>query len=178
MQDHLISLLKAHQPLDTTEAAHLQKTLDFVTNTKNCCSRQRLAGHVTASAWILSPDGTSALLTHHKKLNRWLQLGGHMEDGDVSVQAAALREAREESGMHDLRLVHDSLFDVDAHLIPTRHNEPEHTHYDLRFLFQTQRLDVSISEESHDLAWIDLSTLTEEKNNISINRMAKKTLRT
>ncbi|MFZ6658436.1 NUDIX hydrolase [Undibacterium sp. TJN19] len=178
MQDQLIVLLKAHQPADATEAAHLQKTLDFVTRTEKCCSRQTLAGHVTASAWILSPDRTRALLTHHKKLNRWLQLGGHMDADDASVQAAATREAQEESGMHDLHLVHSALFDVDAHNIPARQNEPEHYHYDLRFLLQAQRLDFSVSEESHDLAWVDLSTLTDEKNNISISRMAKKTLQT
>ena len=101
-----------------------------------------------------------------------------MDDSDGSVQAAALREAREESGMDDLQLVHDSLFDVDAHLIPARHNEPEHTHYDLRFLFQAQHHDFCISDESHDLAWVELSTLTSENNNASISRMAKKTFRT
>jgi len=175
MQDQLITLLLAHQPADATEAQHLQKTLEFVTNTKNCCSRQTLAGHVTASAWILSPDGQAALLTHHKKLNRWLQLGGHVDD-DVSIQAAAAREASEESGIRDLQMLQAALFDVDAHAIPARPIEPAHYHYDLRFLFQAQHLDFCVSDESHDLAWVPLSTLVSDDNNASISRMAKKIL--
>ncbi|MBC3919587.1 NUDIX hydrolase [Undibacterium sp. CY18W] len=177
MQDQLIVLLLAHQPADATETGHLQKTLDFVTHTKACSSRQTLAGHVTASAWILSPDGQAALLTHHKKLNRWLQLGGHVDDGDISIQAAATREAREESGIQDLQLLHATLFDVDAHAIPARHNEPGHYHYDLRFLFQALHLDFCVSDESHDLAWVPLSTLVSDDNNASVSRMAKKTLK-
>ncbi|MFZ6759943.1 NUDIX hydrolase [Undibacterium sp. Ji50W] len=174
MQDQLIALLNAHQPADATEAGHLQKTLSFVTHTANCCSRQTLTGHVTASAWILSPDGQAALLTHHKKLDRWLQLGGHMDDDDISVQAAATREAREESGIQDLQLLHTALFDVDAHAIPARPNEPGHYHYDLRFLFQARHLDFCVSDESHDLAWVPLATLANDSNNKSISRMAKK----
>lgn len=176
MQAQLIALLLAHQTCDATEAAHLSSALDFVRTTANCSSRATLAGHVTASAWILSPDGTSALLTHHKKLNRWLQLGGHTEDGDASIQDAATREAREESGIADLQLLRQSLFDVDVHPIPARGSEAAHYHYDLRFLFQAQHVDFNVSEESHDLAWVALATLAAEGGNASVSRMARKSL--
>ena len=176
MQDPLITLLLAHQPSDAIEAAHVANALDFVRTTAKCGSRSTLAGHVTASAWILSPDGKSALLTHHKKLNRWLQLGGHTEDDDDSIQVAAAREAREESGMTDLRLLSDALFDVDVHPIPARASEPAHYHYDLRFLFQAQHVDFNVSEESHDLAWVALTTLAAEDGNVSVARMARKSL--
>lgn len=176
MQDSLIALLNAHLPVDATEAAHLRKALDFVSSTVNCSSRAALAGHVTASAWILSADSLSALLAHHKKLNRWLQLGGHTEDGDASIQAAAMREAREESGIADLQLLSAALFDVDVHPIPARADEPAHHHYDLRFLFQAPHDSFSVSDESHDLAWVALATLAQDAENASVTRMARKSL--
>ncbi|BBB68472.1 NUDIX hydrolase [Undibacterium sp. YM2] len=169
-------MLQTHTPRDSTEAAHLKTALDFVASNPLCSSRSNLAGHVTASAWILSPDGKSALLTHHKKLNRWLQLGGHTDDADTSIQAAAAREAREESGMTDLRLLSDALFDVDVHPIPARGSEPAHYHYDLRFSFQAQHVDFNVSEESHALAWVPLATLAAEDGNASVARMARKSL--
>ncbi len=176
MQDQLIPLLHAHTPWDTAEAAHLKIALDFILSSPLCSSRNNIAGHVTASAWILSPDGRSALLTHHKKLNRWLQLGGHTDDADTSIQAAATREAREESGMTDLLLLSDRLFDIDVHPIPARGSEPGHYHYDLRFLFQAQHVDFTVSEESHDLAWVALTTLAADEGNASVSRMARKSL--
>lgn len=176
MQDQLIPLLQVHTPWDITEAAHLKTALDFIHSSPLCSSRANLAGHVTASAWILSPDQQSALLTHHKKLNRWLQLGGHTDDADTSIQAAATREAREESGMTDLLLLGDTLFDIDVHPIPARGSEPAHDHYDLRFLFQAQHVDFTVSEESHDLAWVALTTLAADEGNASVSRMARKSL--
>ncbi|MFZ6709590.1 NUDIX hydrolase [Undibacterium sp. TC9W] len=176
MQNQLTALLLAHTASDATEAMHLTTALDFVRTTARCTSRATLAGHVTASAWILHPDGQSALLTHHKKLNRWLQLGGHADDADTSIQAAAAREAREESGIADLRLLSDALFDVDVHPIPARGSEPAHYHYDVRFLFQAQHVNFNVSEESHALAWVPLATLAAEDGNASVARMAKKSL--
>jgi len=176
MQDQLIPLLNAHQASNATEAAHLRRALEFVSSTANCCSRSTQAGHVTASAWILSPDRQAALLTHHKKLNRWLQLGGHTEDGDTSIQEAAAREAREESGIADLQLISSALFDVDVHPIPARANEAAHYHYDLRFLFQAQHRHFEVSDESHNLAWVPLAKLVQEDDNASVSRMAGKCL--
>lgn len=176
MQAQLIALLNAHVPVDATEAAHLHKALDFVSSTTDCCSRTTPMGHITASAWILSADRQSALLTHHKKLNRWLQLGGHVDDEDASIQAAAMREAREESGIDGLQLLSAALFDVDVHPIQARANEPAHFHYDLRFLFQAAHDSVSVSDESHALAWVALNALAQDTENASVSRMARKSL--
>ncbi len=78
--------------------------------------RERLAGHFTASCWLVDASGERALLTHHKKLALWLQLGGHA-DGERDLQVAALKEAEEESGLHDLR-IEPGIFDLDRHRIP------------------------------------------------------------
>jgi len=174
MQNQLIELLTIHIPLDSMEADHKKRTLDFIANTARCTCRETRFGHVTASAWILSPDRTEVLLTHHKKLNRWLQPGGHVEN-DRTIQEAATREAREESGVHDLELLDDRIFDIDVHLIPARKADPDHYHYDFRFIFQSSTREFSVSDESHDLAWIKLTEINVDVAEESIIRMANKT---
>jgi len=175
MQRHLIELLRNHVPADETEEKHRENTLSFVRRTPLCASRETLSGHVTASAWILSPDLNAVLLTHHKKLGRWLQLGGHVED-DVSIQAAALREAREESGIPRMDLLDEALFDIDVHLIPERKGTPAHYHYDFRFLIQAGYRDFIVSPESNDLAWLDATKPLESLADASIARMQSKTM--
>lgn len=174
MQHQLIELLRSHTPFDHMEASHKQSALEFISNNAFCTSRDTLSGHVTASAWILSPAKTSTLLTHHRKLGCWLQLGGHVED-DHSIQAAAAREAREESGIDNLDLLDRNLFDIDVHLIPARKTDPQHFHYDFRFIFQSTTDIFSVSDESHNLAWISLSELKSPDSDASIIRMARKT---
>ena len=138
--------------------------------------RERLAGHFTASAWLVSADGRRALLTHHRKLDRWLQPGGHA-DGDRDLARAALREAEEESGLRDLR-VDPALFDLDRHWIPARGAEPGHWHYDARFVvLATGDETFVVGEESHDLAWRDIDAIANDAAaDASLTRMARKWL--
>lgn len=138
--------------------------------------RERLAGHFTASAWLVDADGTRVLLTHHRKLDRWLQLGGHA-DGDRDLPRVALKEAEEESGLRSLRL-EPGLFDLDRHWIPEHKGVPAHWHYDLRYVV---RADVDegfvVSDESHALAWRDVHALADEEGlDASVRRMARKWL--
>jgi 8-oxo-dGTP pyrophosphatase MutT (NUDIX family) len=94
-----------------------------------------LAGHFTASCWLVSADGQRLLLTHHRKLQRWLQLGGHA-DGDRDLAQVALKEAEEESGLSGLVLEDPAIFDLDKHWIPERKDVPGHWHYDVRFVIR------------------------------------------
>lgn len=141
----------------------------------NAFQRDHLPGHITGSSWILDHARHSVLLVHHGTLNKWLQPGGHA-DGEENVLNVALREAEEETGLKHFRLIQPDIFDLDIHPIPARLSFPDHLHYDVRFLFETDRTEkVIVSDESHDVAWIaldQLSALTE--NNPSIMRMAKK----
>jgi 8-oxo-dGTP pyrophosphatase MutT (NUDIX family) len=138
--------------------------------------RERLAGHFTASAWLVDADGRRALLTHHRKLGRWLQPGGHA-DGDRDLARAALREAEEESGLRDL-VAEPELFDLDRHWIPERGAEPGHWHYDVRFVVRaTGSEDFVVGEESHDLAWRDIEAIASDPaSDASLRRMAGKWL--
>jgi 8-oxo-dGTP pyrophosphatase MutT (NUDIX family) len=102
---------------------------------------------------------------------RWLQLGGHV-DGEADVAAAALREAQEESGLSEFDFVTNEVFDLDVHHIPARAGEPQHLHFDIRFLLQARSDDIVCSAESVALQWVyhhNIPSLTDE---ISIHRMA------
>ncbi|MCH2164994.1 MAG: NUDIX hydrolase [Marinovum sp.] len=129
-----------------------------------------IGGHITASAFVLSTDKSAVLLTHHKKLGLWLQLGGHC-DGIADTGFVALKEAYEESGLIRIARVRDEILDVDIHDIPARKDEPAHLHYDVRFLFQAEAGEITVSDESHALAWVPLSNLESYTTEASILRM-------
>ena len=173
MREALIELVTNHTPFDHMEREHTMSTLEFLHKNKNSTSTDNLKGHITASAWVLSPHRTETLLTHHRKLNRWLQLGGHIED-DATIQDAALREAVEESGIGNIYFIEDSIFDIDVHLIPARNEVAEHYHYDIRFLLQAERTDFVVSDESNELAWVKLTDIGNLVSDESVLRMCRK----
>ena len=138
--------------------------------------RERLAGHFTASAWLVDRAGARTLLTHHRKLGLWLQLGGHC-DGERDLAAAALKEAEEESGLGGLSIERE-LFDLDRHWIPEHKDVPAHWHYDARFVVRAGVDEAFVvSDESHDLAWRDIAALARDEGaDPSVRRMARKWL--
>ena len=143
---------------------------------EDCFLNTNYKGHFTASAWIVNKQRDKVLMTHHKKLNMWLQLGGHA-DGENDLLKVALREAEEESGLKKFKLLSNEIFDLDIHTIPKYHKEPSHIHYDIRFIFEADSYDgnISISEESKDVSWIDLIMVLEKNSEPSIERMLRKT---
>ncbi len=156
----------------------------FVSENERCFDRSLEIGHITASCWIVNalPRGErqrgQALLTWHKRLNRWLQMGGHLEPEDPSLLDAALREAREESGLAKVRPLAAAIFDLDVHLIPERKNEPAHFHYDVRFLLEADPTEaLVVSAESKDVAWVPLSGIMTLNTDASMRRMVAKTAR-
>lgn len=139
--------------------------------------RSRREGHFTGSAWLVSADGRRVLLTHHRKLGLWLQLGGHA-DGDPDLVAVALREAHEESGLSGLA-IEPVIFDMDRHVIPARGDEPEHFHYDVRFVVRATGDEAfAVGEESLALAWRPVEELADDPAaDASVRRMARKWMR-
>lgn len=156
-------------PLESALAARFG---EFVAAHADCFERTCVPGHVTGSAWLLSPDGDRALLTHHRKLGRWLQLGGH-SDGDPDTLAVALREAREESGL-PVAVLDAAIFDLDVHGIPARGAEPAHLHYDVRFLLGARTEAFQVSSESHDLCWVAMDAVAGLTAEESVLRMVRK----
>jgi 8-oxo-dGTP pyrophosphatase MutT (NUDIX family) len=174
----VLRLLRSHQPsaVDPSEAAMAVEIIRFVEAHPDCLLRTCAPGHLTGSAWIVDVLRSRVLLTHHRKLDKWLQPGGHA-DGDPDLLAVALREAREETGLTQLQLVASAVFDVDRHWIPPRGDTPGHWHHDLRFLIEADPAEpLVISDESHDLAWVELTQVAALNSEESMLRMVRKTL--
>ncbi|MBK8292049.1 MAG: NUDIX hydrolase [Flammeovirgaceae bacterium] len=174
--ESLVRFFSDYQTSYTDEALFIPRFLELQKQT-NCFDRTHLPGHITGSAWIVDPSNTQALLVHHAKLNKWVQPGGHA-DGDENILQVALREAEEETGLKKLRVVNDTPFDVDIHLIPKRADFPEHFHFDIRYLLEASMSDqIIVSNESHDVKWITLDTLEDYNPERSVIRMKIKSLR-
>lgn len=159
------------------EAATVARFVALLDDAEDPFRRERLAGHFTASAWLVDRRGARVLLTHHRKLDRWLQLGGHA-DGERDFARVALAEAREESGLAGLS-VEPAIFDLDAHPIPEHKGVPAHIHYDVRFVVRAGEDEAFVvSDESHALAWRAIASLVEdEAMDASVRRMAWKWMR-
>lgn len=168
----LLTLIDDYARRFPEEAAVVERFSSFVRAHPRCFERDCWAGHVTGSAWLVNPPGTHVLLTHHRKLGRWLQLGGH-SDGEPDTRAAAQREAEEESGLA-VALLDPAIFDLDVHEIPARRADPAHYHYDVRFLFRAEHEEFRVSGESLDLAWVPIADLAEYSREESVLRMGRK----
>ena len=152
-----------------------QSILSFLQADKNPFSRKNQHGHFTGSAWIVNPDKSKILMTHHKKIGKWLQLGGHADD-EEDLLKVSLREAKEESGLNNFVILSKEIFDMDIHEVPSIGSEPKHLHYDIRFLLEANPEEsIIVSDESYDVAWIELDKIQQINSEDSIIRMVKKT---
>ena len=139
-----------------------------------CFSRTAFPAHFTGSALIVSADGSRALLHHHRKLDRWLQFGGHC-DGDENILRVAQREALEESGIAGLIVASARPFDLDIHEIPARQEEPAHWHYDVRYVLIAPENAVHIaSAESKELRWFTAAEMERLPLDGGLQRMLRK----
>ncbi len=178
-------MLERYRQAFPAEADVVDRICSLVERHADCFSRTCRPGHITAAAWIVSPDRRRFLLTHHRKLDRWLQLGGHA-DGQWSVEEVALREAREESGLNEFELVpiHGVTMplDVDVHQIPARYDadgrliEDAHEHHDIRFLLLARSDAIAASDESHEIAWCTSEEVHSHTDEESVLRMLRKAL--
>lgn len=143
---------------DITPPAVVGRALELVESGDSTNRNRFDPGHFTASGFVVSPDGSSLLLIHHRRLQRWLQPGGHIDPEDVSPIAAAAREVLEETGIATEPIL-EGLIDLDIHPIPARAPEPSHEHFDLRFAFRALDADVVADEEVNDAAWVPWSQI-------------------
>jgi len=165
-----VRLLEAYAPSDPAQRAERDKVLAFCAEHADALHRSCLSGHLTASALLVDHAGQRALLTLHRKLGKWLQLGGHC-DGDANLAAVALREAAEESGIADLAI--DPIpVDLDVHTIPARKGEPKHLHLDTRFLVHAAPgARERASEESLELRWFTRAEAADLETDDSVRRL-------
>ena len=175
-REQFLQQLQVYSQKFPAEISTWQRFIEFVAHNPDCFSRDLQIGHITGSAWVVNATGDRVVLTLHRKLNKWIQLGGHC-DGESNVLQVALREAIEESGVEKIQVISPEIFDLDVHLVPLYKNIPAHFHFDTRFAFRmAENQPLQISDESHDLAWVDIKKIHAYNTDESTVRMARKWL--
>jgi 8-oxo-dGTP pyrophosphatase MutT (NUDIX family) len=174
----LRSQLELYRAADVRESAYLARMKELCESVSKPCARTSYApGHFTASAFVLAPERDALLLILHGKLGLWLQPGGHVDDEDASLLAAARREVREEVGLGELELLEPAPLDVDIHDIPARKHEPPHQHFDVRFLFRARTRAVQAGSDAKDARWVPLAELAQDglvRSDESVMRAVRK----
>jgi 8-oxo-dGTP pyrophosphatase MutT (NUDIX family) len=165
--------LAAHQPADARERASFERIREFVSGSPAAFSRTNPEGHITASAVVARREDSAFLLVWHRKLARWLQPGGHLEESDRSIFAAAVREAREETGLEGFTSpLGEGIFDLDVHPIPAHGPDPAHFHYDVRYLLLATPPEPA--PRDGDVRWFTLSGALEAGVDESLARALRK----
>lgn len=170
--------LQQHTPSDGKERADLAAMLVYAQTLKEPFSRKQWPAHFTGSAVVVDEAGTRVCLLLHGKLKRWLQPGGHVEPGDAEdLEQAALREAREETGL-DVALHPRAArpFDVDAHVIPAKGEEPQHTHLDVRYALVASNPDALKHDpnESGGARWLSFDEALALADDDALKRLLRK----
>ena len=156
------------------EVAARDRMVALLDGTPECFQRTAFPAHFTGSAFVVNADGSRVLLHHHRKLDRWLQFGGHC-DGEEDIVRVARREALEETGIEGLIVASERPFDLDIHEIPAHSGDPAHFHYDVRFMLIAPEGTVfAASEESHEVRWFAAEELGNVPLDESVWRMIRK----
>lgn len=175
----LIKSLQAYKNNNPDQSGHVERMVALITDKTDCFHRHCFdPGHITGSSLLISHDGQRVLMNHHKKLGIWLCFGGHA-DGSDDICDVSWRETIEESGIDDIELVSPDIFDIGIHPIPANTNkgEPEHEHFDIRYLFRVKSCDsedFAVSEESLDIRWCNYEEACNLTGDGDMRRMLDK----
>lgn len=175
-RDQLRQQLQALVGLDPSESEHCAAIVALLDQPGDIADRHHFQpGHLTASAFVLSPDQSQILLILHGKLGLWLQPGGHVDKDDTDLLAAAVREVREETGLAELEVL-QPLFDVDVHRIPAREADPEHLHFDVRALLRAKDWAFAAGSDALAARWLPLADAELLQTDESVRRAVRKLL--
>ena len=148
----ILELLREYQTPFSDELEFQKRMIEFLEQNDNFALRSNLDGQLTGSTWIVNKERTKVLLVHHKKLNKWLQIGGHTEDIDETIKETILREIKEESGLKNLKLLSFSIYDIDIHTIPQKKETVEHLHFDIRMVVEADENETLLPQNREILA--------------------------
>lgn len=168
-RENLIQKLEVYKPMTSAETDDMECMLAFIKAHEDCFERSQLSGHVTGSSWIVNSSWDKALLLHHTGLNKWIQPGGHCDGHPVPMETA-FQEAQEETGLKNLRLISEEIFDIAAQNIPTKGDVPSHIHYDVRYLFEADENETLTLEagKASELRWVPLDDIEALVNDNAI----------
>ena len=166
-RDELRGWLHKHTPIDQHEERCLTQVISALGIPGDCFSKLCFEpGHITASAFVLSPDQQQMLLISHRDFGQWMQPGGHLDPKDIDTFNAAKRELAEEAGLTDLVQPDwaQGILDVDVHNVPAgmKRNEPAHKHFDIRFAFSAISLQVQAASDAKDARWFSIEHLVRD----------------
>jgi len=175
--------VRPESPWSAKDQDTVSRMQEFLVSSDQVFQRSHRPGHFTGSALICNARLEKVALTHHRKLEKWLQFGGHA-DGDCNLARVALRECEEESGLVRLTYLdfeealgcpyHPIPFDLDIHQIPARGQDPEHLHYDVRFLLWSEESALQGNHESREVAWFSLCQARQHTQEDSMLRQFAK----
>ena len=150
-------------PSDLALAKSQELILHLLKHSSAPLSRAQFApGHITTTALVFHPERDAVLLIHHRRLDRWLLPGGHVEPEDETIQDAAAREALEETGVQLAWIDSPPMIGMDVHAIPPGKGEPLHYHHDLIFLFRAGSAELIQGAEVRQARWFDVSSVSAE----------------
>jgi len=166
MKDKLIQQIEFYCPCNAQEEADRSLMLQLL-SAGDPSIRRNLHAHLTASAWVVSPDREKVLMAYHNLYNSWAWLGGHA-DGNWDLAAVAEREAREESGVSTLRRLSDEPISLEILTVSGHEKKgkyvPSHLHLNLTYLFEgdpSETLQIKPDENSR-VGWIAVSDIAEK----------------
>ena len=174
VSESLLSQLEQYSPWDAAERTAQASLLALLTQPTAFDRCSYAPGHITGSAWILADTGQVGLI-YHRWLNRWLQPGGHPEPDETDGLSTALREVAEELGL----VVAPSqarLFDLDVHRIPATATQPEHLHFDIRYLCRVPQQPLTGGSDAVTARWFSAEELLDMELEASLRRMLEKGL--
>ena len=163
--------VEAFVPCNEQEERDKAVLLDWVKGGQDILTRENEVAHLTASAWVVSPDRRRVLMAYHNLYQSWAWLGGHA-DGEADLLSVALREAMEESGITEVRAVSEEILSIETLCVDGHEKRgryvPSHLHLNVTYLLEaddTQPLRVK-SDENSAVAWIDIGEIPEKSSEL------------
>lgn len=189
---HLKAHLLMYRPHDAEERCTLRFFEQFLDEFGlKAFDRTNTIGHIVGSAFLVNEDCSRIALMQHKKLNMWLQPGGHT-DNDRTILCTAMRELEEEfsipvkesifasldcfSNKHTRLFMKQDIFDLELQVFPEKPEFPQHWHLDVRYLFFSREQIFEGNDESTDIRWFDVESVIIGRDNNASNRVKQKLL--
>lgn len=167
MKEELIAQIKSYVPFNEQEQVDKMLILKLLDSGEDASERSALQAHLTASAWVVTPDRRRVLMAYHNLYDSWAWLGGHA-DGNWDLQAVAEKEAREESGIGALKRLHEGIFSLEVLTVDGHEKKgkyvPSHLHLNLTYLFEgNPELPLRVkADENSRVGWIEESEIAEK----------------